>query len=345
MNNRIRYNLDEVQRNTFYQMPKFLFTEEFDKMSNDARVLYSLLKDRQEISIKNQWVNENNEVYLICSRENMGDMLKLSKPTVIKAMNDLKKHNLIQEERLGQGKANRIFLLSVNTIFEYKKPIETLENTEKSNSFTSRDKEFLPQKVKDFYPNNNDISNIKISDTESKSSQSQTEPKTDLTMTFDNDTQPQLEYENMKKGPQNVSANQSNRFKIPLENNQFKDDYTTYKEIIQENIEYSYFLQNRTTNIDMIDELVNCMLDVICTKGDTVKINGEEKNRNMVKSVYLKINSMDIEHVLDRYKDQYHKITHHHNYLKTMLYTIKQESSHFYTNLVNKDMAEGMPYK
>ncbi len=172
-------------------------------------------------------------------------------------------------------------------------------------------------------------------------SQGQTEQLTiDMTMTINTSTA----VETKKEEPSNHSADQSNGLKSSLQNSQFEDDYITYKEIIQGNIEYSYFLQNRNTNINMIDELINCMLDVICTKGDTVKINGEEKNRNMVKSIYLKINSMDIEHVLDRYKDQYHKITHHHNYLKTMLYTVKQEGSHFYTNLVNKDMAEGTLY-
>jgi hypothetical protein len=79
------------------------------------------------------------------------------------------------------------------------------------------------------------------------------------------------------------------------------------------------------------------MLDVICSKGDTVKIGGEEKSRAMVKSQYLKVGYEDIEHILDRYKDQRHKITHVHAYLKTMLYTCKQENSHYYTNAVRAD--------
>jgi hypothetical protein len=77
------------------------------------------------------------------------------------------------------------------------------------------------------------------------------------------------------------------------------------------------------------------MLDVICSTGDTVRINGEDKNRAMVKAQYLKLNLSDIKHVLNRYKAQMHKIKHPHAYLKTMLFTVKQERSHFNGNLAN----------
>ena len=132
MTNRIRYTAAEVQRNTFYQMPKFLFDDEFKGLSNDARVLYSLLRDRHELSLKNQWLNENDEVYLIFSRENMCEMLNLSEKTVTKAMNDLKKHRLVDVQRRGQGKTNLIYLLN----------LESLDFTKKGKISPSRQGKF-----------------------------------------------------------------------------------------------------------------------------------------------------------------------------------------------------------
>jgi hypothetical protein len=87
----------------------------------------------------------------------------------------------------------------------------------------------------------------------------------------------------------------------------------------------------------MVDELLACLTDVICTHTPTVKINGEIKNREMVKSVYLKINQEDVEHILDRYREQRHKVKNIHAYLKTMLYTVRQERDHFYENRVRAD--------
>ena len=114
LNNRIRYTLNDITKNQFYQMPKFLFEGEFTELSNNARVLYSQLRDRHNLSIKNRWINDKNEVYLIYTRENMAKILGCSQPTIRKAVNQLKEYGLVEEERLGVNKANRIYLTAVN---------------------------------------------------------------------------------------------------------------------------------------------------------------------------------------------------------------------------------------
>ena len=104
-----------MDRNAYYQLPKFLFEGGLEHLSNDARVLYSLLRDRHDLlmSIRNDWAGEGEEggVYLTFSRESMCEMMKLSRPTITKAMNDLKRHGLIEERRPGMGQTNRIYLL------------------------------------------------------------------------------------------------------------------------------------------------------------------------------------------------------------------------------------------
>lgn len=110
-------------------------------------------------------------------------------------------------------------------------------------------------------------------------------------------------------------------------------DYETYKKIIHKNIEYSYFEKNdRYGELRLVDELVNCMLDVITTKEQNIKINGELKDRLSVIKVYLTIDSADIRHVMSKYKEQAEKITHISSYLKTLLYNVKQEYNFFREN-------------
>lgn len=111
--NRKRYTLENIKVNLFYQIPKFLFEDEFKNLSNDSKILYALLKDKHEESIENNWINENNEVYLEYTRNDMQEILGLSKPTVIKAVNELIKYGLLEEERIGKRKANRLFLTAV----------------------------------------------------------------------------------------------------------------------------------------------------------------------------------------------------------------------------------------
>ena len=117
-------------------------------------------------------------------------------------------------------------------------------------------------------------------------------------------------------------------------------DYDETRELIREKIDYSHFKKHEShhaVNIDLIDELVTCMLDVICTQKPTVKINSEFKNRNAVIRTYLSLNSEDIQHVIAKYEEQRGKITHVNAYLKTMLYTVKQENNFFYTNAVRAE--------
>ena len=98
----------------FYQLHKFLFTGTFKTLSNDARVLYALLRDRFSLSLENEWVNDKGEVYLIYTREHLSSMLGCSVNTVRKAMNQLKLAGLLDEERMGVNRPNRIYLSALS---------------------------------------------------------------------------------------------------------------------------------------------------------------------------------------------------------------------------------------
>ena len=56
----------EAESYTFYRVPKVLFAEpEFRALSTDARLLYGLMLDRMQLSIKNGWADEEGRIYII----------------------------------------------------------------------------------------------------------------------------------------------------------------------------------------------------------------------------------------------------------------------------------------
>ena len=150
-----RYTKELIINNRFYQMPKFLFEGKFKKLSNDARVLYSLLRDRHDLSLANNWINERGEVYLIYTRENMAEMLGCSIPTARKAINQLIKYGLIEEERQGLNKPNLIYLTAIS-----------VENTRTEKIFQSREKEPFSQEGKNLSPNDTKYSETEFNDTD-----------------------------------------------------------------------------------------------------------------------------------------------------------------------------------
>ena len=114
VNNRMRYTRQTIVTNTFFQMPRFLTAGEFagNKLSNNARILFTLLLDRHRISVKNGWFDDNGEVYIYFKREEMENQIGLSKVTVLKVMQELKDAFLVEEKKQGLNKPNKIYLLS-----------------------------------------------------------------------------------------------------------------------------------------------------------------------------------------------------------------------------------------
>ena len=83
MYQRVRYTVNDVSNNRFYQMPKFLFEGEFKALSNNARVLYTLLRDRPD---------------LIYAKNNLANMVGVSLLVLNKAIEQLKEFGLIDDE-------------------------------------------------------------------------------------------------------------------------------------------------------------------------------------------------------------------------------------------------------
>ena len=52
---------DEADSYSFYRIPKILFTDPvFDVLSTDAKLLYGILLDRMQLSMKNGWMDRTN---------------------------------------------------------------------------------------------------------------------------------------------------------------------------------------------------------------------------------------------------------------------------------------------
>ena len=106
----------------FYQTPKALFNNPiYKRLSLGAKLMYSILRDRLDMSIKNNWKDGKGYIYLIFSGDELLNLLEISKNTVTKYKRELVKYKLIIDKRLGQGKSNKIYVLKPE-IKEYQNP-------------------------------------------------------------------------------------------------------------------------------------------------------------------------------------------------------------------------------
>ena len=102
----------QAEQFSFYRIPKALFREpNFRELSTDAKVLYGILLDRMSLSLKNQWLDAQNKVYIIFTVEEIMDALNCANQKATRLMVELEKQaGLIERKRQGLGRPNLIYV-------------------------------------------------------------------------------------------------------------------------------------------------------------------------------------------------------------------------------------------
>lgn len=117
-----------------------------------------------------------------------------------------------------------------------------------------------------------------------------------------------------------------------------QSDWEYYTTKLKENISYDILCEQNPYDKAQIDNMLSIMRDVVCTSRRTVRINGENMPKEVVKSTYLKLDESHIEYVMEclsRNKSDIHNIR---NYLITALYNAPSTMDSYYQARVNHDL-------
>ena len=112
------------------------------------------------------------------------------------------------------------------------------------------------------------------------------------------------------------------------------DAYRVYEEIIKDNIAYDILLQDRSLDRDRLNEIVDLMLETVCTARKKIRIAGDDYPAKLVKSKFMKLNSEHIRFVLDCMQENTTKIRNIKQYLKAVLFNAPSTIDSYYTSLV-----------
>ena len=120
---------------------------------------------------------------------------------------------------------------------------------------------------------------------------------------------------------------------------EWNDAYRVYEEIIKDNISYDILLQDNHLEADRINEIVDLILETVCTKRSTIRVAGDDYPAELVKSKFMKLDSEHIRFVLDCMRENTTKIRNIKQYLKAALFNAPSTIGNYYTSLVSHDMA------
>ena len=191
------FNIKEIQKEKFYQLPKVFFTNpKYTKLSNDAKITWSILRDRLDLSIRNNWVDKNGDIFFIYTNEKLKSILNISSPNKLsKIKKELTQADLFNQIRVGLNKPNKLYIkkpevteADVYYISQQENDIEHRNNTDVSNSYvqkydndTSRNINLIHHDISKEYTNDTDLSNTDYIETENNDTH-------DMNDTYNNQT-------------------------------------------------------------------------------------------------------------------------------------------------------------
>ena len=283
---------------TYYQEYQFIKTPNilivgklYEELSLGAKMLYSILADRQSLSLKNKdkYTDEDGKIFLIYTVNALEDILHLSKKTIIKYKKELIDFGLLYERRMGLGFANRLYVLRPN-YQEMAKNTRSVKSTlqevkklhfKRCKKYTSRGVKSTLQEVENLHPN-----------------------QTNNNQTNNNQT----------------NNNQTNINQSIIDEDRLIESYKKYKNIILKNINYALLKNSLDKSyLKELDEIIELMVDVIISDDD-VFVNKQKLPKKLVIDRFLKLKFEHIEYVLKSITNYSKKAKNIRSYLITCLY-------------------------
>ena len=285
---------NEAESYTFYRVPKILFTEKvFDKLSTDAKLLYGLLLDRMQLSLRSGWVDDDGRVFIYYTVESIMEALTCGNKkagALLAELDDKRGIGLVTRVRQGLGKPDRIYVHKCVFPEMSKRHVQTCQNDMSGDVIPTL------QDLSEGHANNTDKNNTEISET-------------DL-----------------------ISSAEAGWDKNAMEERE------AYRDYFQESCSFGVLKADHPYDRDLLDEMLELLVEACSSTQRTIRISGDEKPIQVVKSRLMKLSQEHIEYVLDCFRENTTKVRNIKQYLLASLYNAPMTIGSYYTALVQHDM-------
>jgi hypothetical protein len=116
------------------------------------------------------------------------------------------------------------------------------------------------------------------------------------------------------------------------------DAMRVYRDILKESIDYDILCEDMPFRKDTITEILELMLETVCSRKKTIRVSGEDKPAEAVKSRMLKLDINHIRYVLDCLDKNTSDVKNIKSYLLTTLYNATITIDNYYKSRVNHDL-------
>lgn len=315
----------QAEQYQFYRIPKLLITDgRFSNISADAKLLYGLMLDRAALSAQNGWFDEENRVYIIYTVTQIMADLHCANQKAAKLLKELEGKNagLIQRKRQGLGKPDLIYVM--NFASDINDPEMPSDNPEKPDSDGTS-----PDVWKSHFQTceNHTSGDVNITSAEMWKSHGN---NTDIKQTDSNQTD-----------PIHLSAEAVDNHPAPVEKDDGMDEMDRrqkYKKFFEKKLDVESLKTYYKWETGRIDEIVDLMVEVMCSHAKTIRIGGEDRPLAVVQSRFMKLDYNHALYLMECMDENVADVRNIKAYMLTALYNAPITIDSYYRAKVNHDM-------
>lgn len=119
------------------------------------------------------------------------------------------------------------------------------------------------------------------------------------------------------------------------------DEDAQYRDYFLEQLEFDNLLGEYPYDTDTLNEILELLVETVCSKRECIRVCGEDKPAEVVKSRLMKLTNEHIRYVMDSLKENTTKVRNIKQYLLAVLYNAPITISSYYSALVNHDLYGG----
>ena len=120
------------------------------------------------------------------------------------------------------------------------------------------------------------------------------------------------------------------------------NDRDSYRETIKRNIQFDPLLEKYPYEHELINEILELIVDVLCSNSKRIRIGGDDKPSKVVKEALASLEYEHIAYVIDSFKENTTRIKNIRQYMLASLYNSRFTISAHYSAMYNHDRANGL---
>lgn len=338
----------QAEQFNFIRIPKAMIVDPmFADLSVNAKLLYGVLLDRMNLSMKNRWFDSENRVYIIYQIAEIMEDFNFSKKTAVRYLNELENFGLVEKKRRGLGLPSLLYVKNFVVFQDHSEPDDTdfdgvaEDDNLNENMETSRGIQGETSRgVRTYTSRSVDMETSKGVQKETlRGVKSELQEVTKRGPLISKTNSNNININNTKES-NNILSNPIVKNAVDGMGREEESLFEKYTKMVKDNIDYDVLISRHYLEKSMIDGMVNLIVETIISENDYIIISSTKFPKEAVKSRFSKLDISHIEYVLECMNHNTTNIKNIKKYLLAALYNAPTTIDSYYKARVQHDMPE-----